>query len=161
MKKKVMTLLAALTMTAASYAQFQEGKPYAAASLSGLNLNYATGEKWNLDLGAKVGYFALDNIMVTGQLEYRYQDDGPNSFSIGPGIRYYIEQNGIYLGAGANFVHRSSSYNDFMPGIQLGYAYFLNRILTIEPEIYYNQSLKNHDQYSGFGFRVGIGIYLE
>lgn len=161
MKKKMMMLLAALTMAVAGHAQFQQGKPYAAASLSGVNLNYTTGQKWNMDLGAKVGYFAMDNIMLTGQLEYDYRNDGPNYFSLGPGIRYYIVQNGIYLGAGLNYVHADHSYNDFMPNIQMGYAFFLSRTVTVEPEIYYNQSLKDHDNYSGFGFRIGFGIYLE
>ena len=48
-----------------------------------------------------------------------------------------------------------------MPTIQLGYAFFLNRTVTIEPELYYNQSLKDHSDYSGFGLRIGFGIYFE
>ena len=44
---------------------------------------------------------------------------------------------------------------------QVGYSFFLNRTVTIEPEIYYNQSLKDHNDYSGFGLRIGFGIYFE
>ena len=47
-----------------------------------------------------------------------------------------------------------------MPTVQLGYAFFLNRTVTIEPELYYNQSLKDQD-YSGLGLRISFGIYFE
>ena len=48
-----------------------------------------------------------------------------------------------------------------MPTAQIGYAFFLNRTVTIEPEIYYNQSLKCHSDYSGFGVRISFGIFFE
>ena len=98
--------------------------------------------------------------MVTGNLGYDYRKAGSNSFSAGAGLRYYIEQNGLYLGAGGNYVHEKN-YDDFMPTVQIGYAFFLNRTVTLEPELYYNQSLKDHNQFSGFGFRIGLGIYFE
>ena len=47
-----------------------------------------------------------------------------------------------------------------MPGIEVGYAYFLSRTVTIEPAIYYNQSFKNHSDFSSVGLKVGIGVYL-
>ena len=62
---------------------------------------------------------------------------------------------------GANYVHKWHDFDDFMPTIQLGYSFFLNRTVTIEPELYYNQSLKDHSDYSGFGLRIGFGIYFE
>jgi hypothetical protein len=79
--------------------------------------------------------------------------------SVGAGGRYYIEQNGLYLGASALFKHRDS-YDDLLPSVQLGYAFFISRTVTIEPEIYYEQSFKNHKDYSQVGLRVGIGVYL-
>ena len=52
------------------------------------------------------------------------------------------------------------SYNDFMPSVQVGYAFFVSRTVTIEPELYYEQSFKNHKDYSNVGLRIGIGVYL-
>ncbi len=52
------------------------------------------------------------------------------------------------------------SYNDFMPGVEVGYSYFVSKQVTIEPAIYYDQSFKKHTDYSTIGFKVGIGIYL-
>ena len=73
--------------------------------------------------------------------------------------RYYIEQNGIYLGAGVKLIH-TGSYNDVMPGVEVGYAFFVSKQVTIEPAVYYDQSFKNHSDYSTVGVKVGIGIYL-
>ena len=47
-----------------------------------------------------------------------------------------------------------------MPGIEAGWAYFLNGSVTIEPSVYYDQSFKCHKDFSTFGVRLGIGIYL-
>ena len=47
-----------------------------------------------------------------------------------------------------------------MPSVQLGYAFYISRTVTIEPEIYYEQSFKDHKDYSQVGLRVGIGVYL-
>jgi hypothetical protein len=64
-----------------------------------------------------------------------------------------------------NYQHRpgveGSCIDDFMPTVHIGYAYFLSRSVTIEPEVYYNQSFKKHEDYSGLGFRLNFGIYLE
>lgn len=160
MKRKILFLLMALTLSVASYAQFEQGKKYASASLSGLDLNFNDSENWKFDLNLKGGYMFEESWMLTGELGYGYHKYEPNYFLLGAGVRYYIEQNGLFLGAGANYVHRLYK-DDFMPTIQLGYSYFISRTVTIEPELYYNQSLKDHSNYSGFGFRIGFGIYLD
>ena len=56
-------------------------------------------------------------------------------------------------------VHASHNYNDLMPGAEVGYAFFINRSVTIEPAVYYDQSFKK-SKYSTVGLKVGIGIYL-
>ena len=171
MKKIILSLLCAMSALASNaqgYTKpyndrppFGEGKYYVATALSGLDLNFNSNEKCKLDVSAKAGYLFTDNWMVTGQLGYNYRKYAPNAFTAGAGLRYYIEQNGLYLGLGANYVHQNHDYDYLMPTIQLGYAFFLNRTVTIEPELYYNQSLKDHSDYSGFGLRIGFGIYFE
>ena len=47
-----------------------------------------------------------------------------------------------------------------MPSVELGYAFFINRTVTIEPALYYEQSIKDHSKYSNVGLRLGLGIYL-
>lgn len=87
--------------------------------------------------------------MITAQagIQHSGNDDVANSYSIGIGGRYYIVQNGLYLGVNAKLIHANHNYNDLMPGIEVGYAFFLNRTVTIEPAVYYDQSFKNHSDF--------------
>lgn len=157
--KKLAMVLIALTMTLAANAQFEAGKWYTSASLTGLDLSYNGMSKLHLGIEAKGGYLVEDNWMVLGNVGVDTQKDF-TALSVGVGGRYYIIQNGIYLGANLAYKHASGSYNDLMPGIEVGYAFFLNKILTIEPSVYYNQSFKSHSDYSTIGVKLGIGLYL-
>ena len=116
--------------------------------------------KGSFGVEAKGGYMFEDNWMATAQIGYSKKHEIPSTFTAAVGARYYIVQNGLYLGASMSYMHAGDSYDDFLPGVQLGYAFFLSRTVTIEPEIYYNQSFKNHSDYSTIGLRVGFGIYL-
>lgn len=141
-------------------AQFEQGKTYIGASLSGLNLSYNGLNEAKFGLNAQAGLFAADNLLAYAQAGFDHPGkDMSNTLNLGVGGRYYITQNGIFLGANVKYVH-SKSYNDFMPGIEIGYAYFLSHTITIEPSIYYQQSLKKHSDYSTIGIRIGFGIYL-
>ena len=99
--------------------------------------------------------------MLVGQVEYNHSglEGVKDYFSVGAQARYYIEQNGLYLGGGVKLAH-SGGYNDFMPGVEVGYAFFLGKSVTLEPAIYYDQSFKKHVDYSTVGLKLGIGIYL-
>ena len=167
MRKKIfvmiMGLMAAFTTANAQYLNdsqnvFSEGKWMIGASASGLDLNYHGNTKWSLDLQAKGGYLFADDLMITANLGYQNSTYGMSTFKLGAGVRYYFEDNGLYLGAGANFFH-AAQIDDLKPEIHAGYAYFLSGHATIEPEIYYEQSFKNSD-YTGIGFRLGFAYYF-
>lgn len=160
MRKKLLMVLVGLVATMTASAQFEHGKKYIGASLSGLDLSYNGTEKGSLGFQAKAGYLFSDDLMVIGQVGYDKKKDVPAAYTLGAGARYYIVQNGLYLGASVNYHHSNGNYDDFMPSLQVGYAFFISHTVTIEPEIYYNQSFKNHSDYSTVGFRVGFGIYL-
>lgn len=162
MKKKLLMMLVALLVTISANAQFERDKVYFGGSLTGLNLSYSGSTELNLGLQAQAGYMIEDDIMVLAQagLQHNSMADAHDSFTLGVGGRYYIEQNGIYLGLNCKFIHANKSYNDIMPGVEVGYAFFVSRTVTIEPAVYYDQSFKNHRDYSTIGLKVGIGIYL-
>lgn len=157
--KKIVLLLVGFMATAVAHAQFEQGKVYLGASLSGLDVNYNSENKWNLGLQAKAGYLFLDNLMLTANVDYHARHELPNTLTLGVGGRYYIEQNGLFLGAGVNYVH-ATDHDDFMPTVQIGYAFFVSRTVTIEPELYYEESFKSHSKYATVGLRLGVGIYL-
>ena len=163
--KKFFVAIAMLAMTLAVSAQssdtpFEKGKIYVGAGFSGLNLNYNSNTKWNFDINARGGYFIEDNWMLLGEFMWGIRQKSDNSFKFGAGARYYIVQNGLYLGAGARYAHQGSEYNDFVPNINVGYAYFLNHYVTIEPELYFDISTKSFKDYTGFGLRVSLGVYF-
>lgn len=159
--KKILMLLAVLMLTGTASAQFEADKKYVGASLTGLSLGYNGASEFRLGAAAQGGYMVDDNLMLLGELAYdNHGKNVPDVFVAGVGGRYYIEQNGVFLGANCKYKH-AKSYNDFMPGIEVGYAFFLSRTVTIEPSLYYQQSLKKHSDYSTIGLKIGIGIYLE
>lgn len=160
MKKLLFLSIMLLSVLTAS-AQFEQGKWYAGASLSGLNLKYSGSEELNMAFNAKGGYFVADDIMAVAEMGYNHNKNVSDYFTIGAQGRYYIEQNGLYLGAGLKFVRANSDYNDLMPGIEVGYSFFISKTVTIEPAIYYDQSFKNHSDYSSIGLKIGFGIYLD
>lgn len=158
------TLLAAFFVALSSLsasAQFEKDKVYFSGALSGFNLNYNGAKDFSLNIDAKAGYFVEDNWMVLGQTSYSHSGlkSVSDAISAGIGGRYYIEQNGLFLGAGVKYMH-AKHFDDFMPGVEVGYAYFISRTVTVEPSLYYDQSFKNHADYSTIGFRIGVGIYL-
>lgn len=160
--KKILLLVVGLVMTVAANAQFEQGKYYISGSLTGLNMSYSGAEKFNLGVEAKGGYLVADNWMALAMAAYSHNgtEGVDDTFEAGVGGRYYIIQNGLYMGVNAKFVRGNNNYNDFMPGIELGYAFFLGKSVTVEPAVYYDQSIKNHSDYSKVGLRIGVGIYL-
>ena len=161
MMKKFFAMAAALLVTMGAHAQFEQGKLYMNASLTGLNLSYNGANGFNMGAQGQMGYMVAKNWLLYGNVGYNHygKGDASDQFHVGVGGRYYIEQNGLYLDTHCNVAH-ASHYTDVMPGIEVGYAYFLSRTVTIEPAVYYNQSFKSHSDYSTVGLKVGIGVYL-
>ncbi len=93
--KKISMLLLALLMAVASHAQFEQGKWYVGASLSGLDISYSGAEEFNLGLDAKAGYLLADDWMLLGQFGYQHSglEGASDMLTFGIGGRYYIMQN--------------------------------------------------------------------
>ena len=58
--KKIAMLIMALALTLTANAQFEKGKKYVGASLTGLNLSYRGMDDLSLGLQANGGYFLLN-----------------------------------------------------------------------------------------------------
>lgn len=157
--KKWMTTLLLFAAAIGMHAQFTKGTKFAGASLSGLGLSYSSNERFRLGLDADAGYFVADCVMLKANIGYehtRVTDD----VRVGAGVRYYFIQNGIYLGAGAEYNHFTKNNNDVMIPVEVGYAFYLNHYLTIEPAIYYKMSLHDFSGNSTVGARIGLGYYF-
>lgn len=156
--KKIMLFAVAMLMAVAANAQFEQGKGYLGASLSGLDLS-SQAKKFHFGFDVKAGYLFADNLMATAQVGYNHLQDADDTLLLGVGGRYYIVQNGLYLGASVKYKHAGGGYNDVLPGVQVGYAFFVSRTVTIEPELYMDFSTKRFEN-SCYGLGIGVGVYL-
>lgn len=165
--KKMMMAAIGLMMAVSANAQylndsdtpFEQGKFYVGASASSASLYYNKSTDFSFGVNGKVGYMIIDNLMGLGVLEYSNISNGSYvNTKLGAGARWYFDKVGIYAGAVAKYYHETG-FDDFMPEIQAGYAFFLGRHVTVEPEVYYEHSFKDSDK-SGFGLRIGFGIYF-
>ena len=165
----ILSLVMALTAMGA-FAQFEAGKTYVATSMSGLGLSYSKNDKVNLNLRATAGQLLADNLMMLGFVSYEYGGvDKKHQFELGVGGRYYIIQNGLYLGLSASYAFnrlynaeqdRMKNYHYCYITPELGYAFFLGEHVTIEPAIYYSMAVNDFANYSKVGLRIGVGYYF-
>ncbi|MBO6059636.1 MAG: hypothetical protein J6P67_05795, partial [Bacteroidaceae bacterium] len=88
--------------------------------------------------------------------------DGPdfNEVVLGAGARYYFQSNGIFLGAGLQYRH-SVAQNDFLQlPLEVGYCYYLNQHVSIEPAIYFEPCLNKFSDGTKVGLKIGLGFYF-
>ena len=160
MKKVAFILLFALVGITSASAQFEKGKKYVGATVSGFDMSYSETTKFHFGLDAKAGYMIARDWMILGQLGFNYHNSDVHEFSFGASGRYYIEQNGIFLSVGAKYVHEWKAFNDFVVTPEVGYCFFLNRKVTLEPSIYFDMSMTKFGDRSRFGLKVGIGFFF-
>lgn len=155
-----MALLLATVGVASASAQFEKGKIYGGASASGLGISYSETTKFTFGLEALAGYMFADDLMAMAEVGYDYHNSETQSLSLGVRCRYYIVQNGLFLSLGAKYLHEFKDYNDFYLTPEVGYSFFLNHNVTLEPSVYYNMSLSKFGDKSRFGIKVGIGFFF-
>ena len=83
--KKLAIAALALVVSTTAHAQFESGKQYIGASMTGLNLSYNGSQDLNLGIQAKAGYFVEDDWMLFGQAEYNHSglEGVKDYFSVG------------------------------------------------------------------------------
>lgn len=160
MKKALLSLLFALVGMASASAQFEAGKKYLGVGLDGIGISYSEHNKFHIGFGAKAGYMIDDDMMLIGDLGFNYEYKDAQQVVIGGAFRYFIEQNGIFLQGGVHYLHEAPSVNDLQITPEVGYCFFLNRHLTVEPSVYYDISLGHFSNMSKFGLKIGLGWYF-
>lgn len=144
-------------------AQFEQNKWYLNASLTGLDLSHSKYEGTNFGFSVSGGPFLADNVAVLLHFRGNYLENGTDQTSVGAGVRYYFANCGVYGGLAFAYKHLSNGVlkKDLVCMTpEVGYAFFLNRSLTIEPAVYYDLSFKNFSDYSKLGFKIGFGFYF-
>lgn len=160
MIKKLLSVLLLAAATTSAFAQFEAGKKYVGASLSNFNMSYSDSDKFSMGLNLKGGYFVERDIMAVGEFGFLFGDKDFQNVTVNAGARYYFEQNGIFAGANAKFTHTFCSFNDLAVSPEIGYCYFLNKYVTIEPSVYFDFSLTDFSDNSRVGLKLGLAIYF-
>lgn len=155
----VLLLVSALGAQAQSSTPFAQGTKYVGASVSGLGLSYSSNEKFRMGLDVNAGYFAADCLLLRASVGYDHTK-AIDDVSVGAGVRYYFDQCGVFMGAGAEYDHFTPSNNDVMIPCEVGYSFFLNHNITLEPSVYYKMSLHDFSNNSTVGVKIGLGIYF-
>lgn len=159
MKKNILLVVLFIVSTTTTYAQFEKGKWYINGSFTGINISHNGFIEDNFGLGLSVGNFLEDNFALIVNSEIAHYEK-----SLGAQVKYYLPNTGAFGGIGMEY--KTIDYFDggdkhitcFTP--EIGYAFFLNKTVTIEPVIYYNYSLTKPSDYSKFGVKVGLGFYF-
>lgn len=190
----MLVLLMAVTSLSAS-AQFEKYTSYLNTSLTGMGLSYSKDSKFKMGVQATGGYFVEDGWMIYGRLGYEHQGargtmKNRNDLQVGVGGRYYIEQNGIFLGLGLTFQHASNvtstqtinSVESVLPDgshlvretvitkygnrnymhltPEVGYCFYVNNYLSIEPSVYCNLCFNRFSEGTEVGLKLGMGFYF-
>lgn len=163
-KYLLMALFAAVSLGA--NAQFEAGTGYVSGSLTGLNFSFNNKEKVTFGVDATLGFFFEDAWMVYGQFGYDHKKHD-DRFSAGAGARYYILQNGLYLNLGVKYEYANVKAIKYMHQVhnlyatpEIGYCFYLNNHVSIEPAVYYDLSLNHFSDFSNVGLRIGFGYYF-
>ena len=161
MKKLIFTLLITAVSVLNASAQFEKGKFYLNGSLPNFGISYSDTKDLGIGLELNAGYFFADNLLLVGSTGFEYNDSKWKELYAGIKGRYYILQNGLFLGAGARYLHEYKNFNDLQVTPEIGYCFFLGRNVAVEPSVYYNMSLSDFAHKSEVGLKVGISIFLD
>lgn len=157
--KKTLILLFMSVLTLGASAQFEKGTHYGNASLTSLGISYDKGS-FNFGIGAEYGYYVEDNWMVGGMVGYSHRGEY-NSLLIKPSFRYSFSQCGINLGCGLQFEHAGTKLNYAQLCPQVGYTFYINDKVSIEPVLYADFGLNDFKNGTSAGLKIGIGIYKK
>ena len=107
--KKVIMLMVVLFTTVGAYAQFEKGKWYANASLTGLGLSHSKYEGTKFGFSMNGGAFVADNVAILLNFKGNYVEHGMDATTIGAQSRYYFASCGVYGGLGMSYKYLSGA----------------------------------------------------
>ena len=184
MRRKFLAIAVFSMIATAGWAQFERGTKYVGASVSGLSLSYSKASDFSFGLDATGGYYFADSWMVKGNLGYAHKKSY-DGFNLGGAVRYNFLQNGVYLEAGLEYqfenfgkttidvpvvvgdaivgyekVQKKLHENNLRIPVNIGYTFYLNQHIAIEPAVYTKLSLNDFNDGTEFGLKIGLGYYF-
>ena len=113
-------------------------------------------------LNPTLGYFIADDLAIgLGLTVFDNGDENSDAFfGLGPFVRYYVTDP-IFIQAGVDLELNDGGGTSF--GAKVGYSWFLNNGVAIEPALYFQSYSNDGDlfDYSSFGLSVGIQAFAN
>ena len=127
--------------------------------------NFGYGHKKSYDdlvLGAGVRYnFYQNGIFLGAGLEYQFQNFGKETVTVKvPEMNVDETTGNEYLTYEERVVTRKCRENNIRIPIEIGYTFYLNQHIAIEPSVYTKLSLNDFNDGTEFGLRIGLGYYF-
>ncbi len=188
MKKSFFTLTLIAFCAYGAVAQVEQGKILASGSLAFSSSSYKSQYDGNtmydfntttVQLSPRLGFFITDAVAVgaglgfaTSTLKNENSKGTETSVSLSPFVRYYLPQGAFgqaEVGIGSSKLKGEGEQktNDFLWSLGVGYAYFLNDNVAIEPMVSYNAATntdaddtKYKQKTNTISLAVGLSIYL-
>ncbi len=101
-------------------------------------------------LDPNLGYFFADDLAIGLEFLYNKTTDLDATTAVGPFIRYYVTDP-IFIQANVA-IDLSKNSGDPVFGGEVGYSWFLNNGLAIEPAVYFNTG----NSITHFGLSIGV-----
>ena len=173
--KKIIFTIVAVTFACTTFAQvpvqLEKGNIFIETQSTGVGIRFTNGV--SLNIGGTGGYFVMDKLMIGGVLglnviSQQTQDGWGNSstqtstsFDFGAGARYYFLANstGGLFATGLLKITVGSGDAIFGVAFNGGYAFFLNKYISIEPLMWLDLPFAKGTRVN-FGIGAGISLYL-
>jgi len=116
-----------------------------------------------IGLNPTLGYFIADDLAIglgIGFNSVSFDGNSSSTFNLGPFVRYYVTDP-IFIQVGANLGLDEGAGTSF--GAQVGYSWFLNNGVAIEPALFFTSFGNDGDalDYSVFGLSVGVQAFAH
>lgn len=173
--KKIIVTVVAVMFASATFAQVPEqlrqGNILIETSATNIGIRFTNGV--SLNINGTGGYFVIDNLVIGGNIGLNVVsqkiEDGwggsstqtNTSFNLGAGARYYFLTNdrGGLFASGLFNVTVGSGDPVFGVTFNGGYAFFVNRYISIEPALILDLPFAKGSSVN-FGIGAGISLYL-
>ncbi len=125
----------------------------------GFNSSSSNGESFSLfSAQPMAGYFVIDNLAVGTSIGLA-TSDGFSEFGIGPFVRYYVWSN-LFAQVGLQYTNTTIDPSDGVSSTRfgggLGYSFFVNNAVAIEPSV----QVDFGDDVTNFGIGIGIQAFI-
>lgn len=137
---------------------------------SSLKVKDADASTTYLNISPNVGYYIIDDLAIGARINFlseSFDGESESNVGIGPFLRYYVTDP-IFLQIGYDIEAAVLDWNIVFAGegstlhAAVGYSWFLNSGVAIEPSLYLNLYSGDGDfdaDYTRFGLNVGVQAF--